>query len=487
MDSPGNDLESIAGQVSSGCNVVFFVTGNGSITNFPFVPTIKVVTTTARFEKLRHDMDVNAGRYVDGTSMDELGESTFDLLLAVASGQLSAGERSGHYQVQIWRNWHQTDADNLRAGILAEAEKEFASTAIPVKQLPPAVPGPPPQGLHANSARLALILPTSLCSSTVARQLAQQLNEKYELHGTGKGRHPFGKVIDHFVAIPHTEGCGGAGGEKLTARTLLNHLKHANVELALLLEHGCEKMHNDYYADLLQADQRNRYGWASLQQDGGNALTQAKVEDWFLEAVKARTVTEEQQIVDLAGISINLESLVVPPDNVAVAFAHAARAVIHYGGSVIIAQSSPLLESRAFTAELLLEEVAGSELPVTLSFATPPTDPGLHVMHSDFASFAEQNAGLVGTGVLAQLCYAPPDHSRAQTHPMVPTLHITAGASSERRNQYDIDLSTAEETRWVAVLVLRIYDVLSHKDNNLSIFRDVASFQLPRGPGACSL
>ncbi|HLA45913.1 MAG TPA: UxaA family hydrolase, partial [Aggregatilineales bacterium] len=46
MDSPGNDLESIAGQVASGCNMIFFVTGNGSITNFPFVPTIKIMTTT---------------------------------------------------------------------------------------------------------------------------------------------------------------------------------------------------------------------------------------------------------------------------------------------------------------------------------------------------------------------------------------------------------------------------------------------------------
>ena len=48
MDSPGNDLESVAGQVASGCNMIYFVTGNGSITNFPFVPTIKIVTTTRR-------------------------------------------------------------------------------------------------------------------------------------------------------------------------------------------------------------------------------------------------------------------------------------------------------------------------------------------------------------------------------------------------------------------------------------------------------
>ncbi|MGH3354539.1 MAG: UxaA family hydrolase, partial [Nocardioidaceae bacterium] len=37
MDSPGNDLESVAGQVATGCTMIFFTTGNGSITNFPFV------------------------------------------------------------------------------------------------------------------------------------------------------------------------------------------------------------------------------------------------------------------------------------------------------------------------------------------------------------------------------------------------------------------------------------------------------------------
>ena len=43
-----NDLESIAGQVATGCNVIYFTTGNGSITNFPFVPTIKIVSTSRR-------------------------------------------------------------------------------------------------------------------------------------------------------------------------------------------------------------------------------------------------------------------------------------------------------------------------------------------------------------------------------------------------------------------------------------------------------
>ncbi len=61
MNSPGNDLEGIAGQVAAGCNLLIFVTGNGSITNFPFVPTLKITTTTRRHQLLIHEMDVNAG------------------------------------------------------------------------------------------------------------------------------------------------------------------------------------------------------------------------------------------------------------------------------------------------------------------------------------------------------------------------------------------------------------------------------------------
>ena len=70
MDSPGNDLESIAGQVASGCNLIFFVTGNGSITNFPFVPTIKIVTTSERYDLLaeRHGRQRRrlSGRHAHG-------------------------------------------------------------------------------------------------------------------------------------------------------------------------------------------------------------------------------------------------------------------------------------------------------------------------------------------------------------------------------------------------------------------------------------
>src|SRR3712207_5420726 len=100
MDSPGNDLESVAGEVASGCNLIFFTTGNGSITNFPFVPTIKVVSTTGRYNLLPNEMDVNAGAYLDGLPMEDLGRETFDLSVKAASGERTVGEKAGHSQAR---------------------------------------------------------------------------------------------------------------------------------------------------------------------------------------------------------------------------------------------------------------------------------------------------------------------------------------------------------------------------------------------------
>ena len=133
MDSPGNDLESIAGQVASGSNMIFFVTGNGSITNFPFVPTLKIVTTTGRYEMLSKDMDVNAGAYLDGTPMEALGESMLDLTVDVASGERSVGEKAGHSQVSLWRDWKQTGSVDLES-LLAESELK-SGEPIPIETL----------------------------------------------------------------------------------------------------------------------------------------------------------------------------------------------------------------------------------------------------------------------------------------------------------------------------------------------------------------
>ncbi len=101
MDSPGNDLESIAGQAGSGCNLILFTTGNGSITNFPFVPTIKLITNTGRFNLLRHEMDVNAGRYLDGAPMEQL--VTGPIVARLASDRPQPSRSTASRATARWR------------------------------------------------------------------------------------------------------------------------------------------------------------------------------------------------------------------------------------------------------------------------------------------------------------------------------------------------------------------------------------------------
>ncbi|KAH8061742.1 D-galactarate dehydratase / altronate hydrolase [Aureococcus anophagefferens] len=129
MDSPGNDLESVAGQVAAGCTVIHFVTGNGSVTNFPFAPTVKIVTTSARYALLAGDMDFDAGRYQAGAPMAALGRELFELTLRVASGERTRGEAAGHSQLSIWRAPSQLAFDATTLTALADRHGGPAFTA----------------------------------------------------------------------------------------------------------------------------------------------------------------------------------------------------------------------------------------------------------------------------------------------------------------------------------------------------------------------
>ena len=95
MDSPGNDWTSVTGEVASGCNLVLFTTGRGSVFGFKPAPSIKIATNTPMYEHMREDMDFNAGRILDGESMQDLAQALLELTIAVASGQPSKSEALG--------------------------------------------------------------------------------------------------------------------------------------------------------------------------------------------------------------------------------------------------------------------------------------------------------------------------------------------------------------------------------------------------------
>ncbi|WP_433824746.1 UxaA family hydrolase [Actinoplanes sp. CA-015351] len=93
MDTPGYDPVSVTGLVAGGATVVCFTTGRGSVLGSKPVPTLKVATNTTMYERMRDDMDLNAGPIATGdATVAEIGDRIFEEILAVASGRMTVSE-----------------------------------------------------------------------------------------------------------------------------------------------------------------------------------------------------------------------------------------------------------------------------------------------------------------------------------------------------------------------------------------------------------
>ena len=95
MDTPGFDPPSVTGMVAGGANVCVFTTGRGSCFGCKPTPCIKVASNTPMFERMRDDMDIDAGTVLAGRSVEEVGGEIFEEILNVASGQLTKSEQHG--------------------------------------------------------------------------------------------------------------------------------------------------------------------------------------------------------------------------------------------------------------------------------------------------------------------------------------------------------------------------------------------------------
>ena len=99
MDTPGYDPVSATGQVAGGANLICFTTGRGSAYGCAPSPSLKLATNSALWRKQEEDMDINCGEIIDGSStVLEMGQRIFELVLATASGAKSKSEAHGYGQ-----------------------------------------------------------------------------------------------------------------------------------------------------------------------------------------------------------------------------------------------------------------------------------------------------------------------------------------------------------------------------------------------------
>ncbi|MFM0035313.1 UxaA family hydrolase [Paraburkholderia strydomiana] len=94
-----SDNAEIGELIACGAHVILFTTGRGSVVGSAISPVIKVCANPATYRNLSGDMDVDAGRILEGRgTLDEVGREVFEQTVAVARGAASKSEMLGHQE-----------------------------------------------------------------------------------------------------------------------------------------------------------------------------------------------------------------------------------------------------------------------------------------------------------------------------------------------------------------------------------------------------
>ena len=102
LSTPGNDLVAATGEAAAGCQMVLFTTGRGT----PFataVPTVKIATNSRMANKKKNWIDLNAGRAIEDSSIEEIGEELYDLVIEIANGKQCRAEIAGYHDIAIFK------------------------------------------------------------------------------------------------------------------------------------------------------------------------------------------------------------------------------------------------------------------------------------------------------------------------------------------------------------------------------------------------
>ena len=103
LSGPGNDLVSATDLTAAGAHLILFTTGRGTPFGAP-VPTVKISTNTALFEKKENWIDFNAGSVAEGEPLDAAGDRLLDFVLEVAGGRQTKNEQHNAREISIFKD-----------------------------------------------------------------------------------------------------------------------------------------------------------------------------------------------------------------------------------------------------------------------------------------------------------------------------------------------------------------------------------------------
>ncbi|WP_411677998.1 UxaA family hydrolase [Caproicibacter sp.] len=92
-DTPGREPEILTGMACTGAQFMMFSTGRGAPQGFPSMPVVKICGNPNTFERMSHDMDLNAGLIIKGEkTIEQVGEEAFQKALCVLNGEMTKNE-----------------------------------------------------------------------------------------------------------------------------------------------------------------------------------------------------------------------------------------------------------------------------------------------------------------------------------------------------------------------------------------------------------
>jgi len=342
---------------------------------------------------------------------------------------------------------------------------------------------------RVGSRNWILIVPTSMCSSHEAQQIAMIA----ELMKLDRERYP---NVDGVVSLPHNKGCGTNDSTNLEVlfRTLANYADHPNVGGVIFIDLGCEKTNLSALGRWLKTEGGLSWDkpvhWMGVQESGGTKKAIEKgleVVEGMFEPVNRAQRTEvglDKLVLGVkCGASDGFSGLSANP-----ALGRAADLVVEHGGTVIITEvpefcgAEHLFAARARDAQVARDvfeavdwykalaarfdsqlgqnpspgNAAGGLLNITIKslgamaksgttrvegvtpYASPPDGRGLWLMQGPGYD-QESTPGLVGAG--CQVVVFTTGRGTTIGNAIAPVLKLTSNNAVFERMPGDLDLS----------------------------------------------
>ena len=100
---PGNDIVSTTNLACADAVMILFTTGRGNPLGAP-IPTLKISTNTALFQKKKSWIDFDAGILLENGSFEEATEKLLDTIIDMANGKKALNEINNYEEIAIFKD-----------------------------------------------------------------------------------------------------------------------------------------------------------------------------------------------------------------------------------------------------------------------------------------------------------------------------------------------------------------------------------------------